>query len=330
MTAFMDAADSNSRIVSPADRNLMRRLTGVIIFLILFTAASTYLWRMYATKFSDITGNAKWIWPQHRLSRNVPVVFFAAHDFDLPPHRAWTRIKILGDPEYTLYFNGQRIGGRRAGDDHQLDVFDVSETARDKGNRILVAVRSTNGVGGLITAVDLKPEIENYVVTNDQWKIFRRWDEDLRLRDVGAAEQPMVIGEPPVGRWNFLTARGGERVEEPTRVLQPRGVESYRTGLPTVEIVSGVAVAGEKPVRATAYDFGPTTGRIRLVVDDDFSIATVVQARTANAPEELRLVEPATLPFVFAPGERTVTDPAERSFRYVIVYGGRAHAEVLQ
>lgn len=308
----------------------MRRLTAAIVFLILFTAASSYLWRLYATKFYDITGNAAWIWPQHRLSRNVPVVFFAAHDFDLPEHRAWTRIKILGDPEYTLYFNGQLIGGRRVGDDRQLDVFDVSEIARNSGNRMLVAVRSTNGVGGLIASVDLKPDIENYIVTGEGWKLFRRWDEALPLRDAGTAAPPMVIGRPPAGRWNFLTPRKGDRVKPVTRVVQPRSAESYRAAVPTVEIVSGVAVAGQKPLRATAFDFGPTMGRVRITAELDSPVARVIEARTANAPEELRLIEPASMPFVFAPGERTVTDPEERQFRYVIVFGGRAHAEVLQ
>lgn len=308
----------------------MRRLTGVILFLILFVAAFSHLWNPYATKFYNITGEAVWIWTPHRLSANVPVVFFAAHDFDLPAHRAWTRIKILGDPEYAFYFNGRLIGGRRIEDDRELDVFDVSDIARDKGNRILVAVRSTNGVGGLIAAVDLKPEIENYVVSGPQWKVFREWHPDLPSRDAGVAIPPMVIGQPPVGRWNFLTTRPGDRSEKPVRIVQPQVAETYRTGIPTIEIRSGVAVSGERSVRATAFDFGPTSGRIRLTIDGEVSIATVIDARTANAPEELNLRERPTVPFVFAPGERSVTDPEERSFRYVIVYGGRARAAVVQ
>src|SRR5687767_7516011 len=87
ITAFMDAADSNARI-TPADRELMRRLTAIIIFFVLFTAAFSYLWRLYATKFYDITGNASWIWARHRISRNIPVAFFAARNFDLPSGRA--------------------------------------------------------------------------------------------------------------------------------------------------------------------------------------------------------------------------------------------------
>lgn len=308
----------------------MRRLTAVTLFLLLLTAAFSYLWRLYSTKFYDITGEATWIWAPHQVSRNMPVVFFAARDFDLPPGRNWTRIKILGDPEYTLYFNGTKIGGRRAGDDRHLDLFDVSGLARDRGNRILVAVRSTNGVGGLIAAVDIKAEIENYIVTGPEWKIFRRWDDRLPFRDAGPAVAPMIIGQPPIGRWNFPAKRPGDAAVEATSILQPREVRQYRTEIPTIEIRDGVAVGGRKTVRATAFDFGPTRGRVKLNFRGGVGMPSVIYARTANAPEELTALEPPTMPFVFGPGEEIVIDPEERAFRYVIVYGGRGTAEVLQ
>lgn len=308
----------------------MRRLTGLVVFLVLFTAAFSYLWRLYSTKFEATTGPASWIWAPHRISRNMPVVFFAARDFDLPPGRNWTRIKILGDPEYVLYFNGRRIGGRRVGDDRHLDVFDVSELARDKENRILVAVRSTNGVGGLIAAVDVAPEIENLVITGRDWKLFGEWSPVLPIADVGTFARPVIIGRPPAGRWNFLTPRQGEPARTEVRVIQPREARSYRTEIPTIRIRQGVAVAGKEAVRATAYDFGPTTGRIRVTSNLQLPVPWVIRARTANAPEELNALLAPDLPFVFAPGETFVDDAEPRSFRYVIVYGARGRAEVVQ
>ena len=307
-------------------------MTAVIVFAVLFTAAFSYLWRLYATKFYAITGAASWIWLPHRINLEMPVVFFAARDFDLPPHRAWTRIKILGDPEYTLYFNGKLVGGRRVGDDRHLDVFDVSDIARDQGNRILVAVRSTNGVGGLIAAVDLKAEVENFIVTGPEWKLFRRWEETLPIRDTpGAGIAPTIIGKPPIGRWNFLDTREGDTLSPPQRVLQPLHAEAYRTEIPTVKVTSGVAVGGKQAIRATAYDFGANTrGRIRISSSRGTPLPWVVRVRTANAPEELRALEAPNLPFVFAPGETSVTDPEERVFRYVIVYGPPSGAEVVQ
>src|SRR5213075_1724317 len=113
-----------------------------------------------------------------------------------------TKIKVAGDPEYTLYFNGQEIGGRRFGEHRDaLDVFDVTQLAKTGRNRIVIAARSTNGVGGVLAAVDLSTEVENYVVTDASWKMFHRWNPALPLRDVGLSTPPMVLGQPPRGRW---------------------------------------------------------------------------------------------------------------------------------
>ena len=49
------------------------------------------------------------------MSANEPVAFFAAREFTLPPNRVYTRLKVLGDPEYTLYVNGREIAGRLVG-----------------------------------------------------------------------------------------------------------------------------------------------------------------------------------------------------------------------
>src|SRR5437867_3045486 len=96
--------------MNASDHNLMRRLA--IGVLALFAGVDAYhrLYLLYAHKFFDVTGRAQWIWAQHQLSRNIPVAFFATRNFDLPPNRQFTRIKVAVDPEYTLYFNGPQIG----------------------------------------------------------------------------------------------------------------------------------------------------------------------------------------------------------------------------
>ena len=75
----------------------MRRITVVLIFVVAFTAVTSQLYRMYAKKFFDVTGPAKWIWAEHQISLNTPVVFFAVRDFDLPANRVFTRIKIAAE-----------------------------------------------------------------------------------------------------------------------------------------------------------------------------------------------------------------------------------------
>src|SRR5258706_13235279 len=98
-----------------------------------------------------------------RMADGDPAAFYATREFDLPPGRQFTQIKVLGDPEYTLYFNGVEIGGRRGEEDIVLDTYDVSKLAREKGNRIVLAPRSPNRVGGLNVAGDLTHEVCDYV-----------------------------------------------------------------------------------------------------------------------------------------------------------------------
>ena len=322
-------ADSSSTI-SPRDRELARRLTAVLLFLILMTAATSYLWRLFSNKFHDNTGAAEWIWAPHRISRNTPVVFFAVKEVELPPHRAWARIKILGDPEYTLYFNGRQVGSRRIRDSLHLDVYDVSALARDGTNRIVVAVRSTTGVGGLIASVDIAPEAENVVVSGKDWKIFGRWDPVLPFKDAGSAVSPMTFGEPPAGRWNYLGQRPAPLSDAPSTVLQPLRSFEYRAMIPTIRIRSGIAVSVLEPARATAYDFGPTSGHVRLVLDRAGGPPPVVRTRLANAEQELAEVEADIRSFVFGEGETSVINPEAESFRYVVVYGGRGRPEVVR
>jgi hypothetical protein len=306
----------------------MRRLTIILLFLLVATASFWSLHRMYSRKFFDLTGTAEWIWAPMWLQRDRPVAFYAVRDFELPERRYYTRIKIHGDPEYTLYFNGQQIAHRRVTERH-LDVYDVTKLARTGLNRIVVAMRSPAGARGLIAGVDLGPEVENYVVTGPAWKIFWRWTDSLPVRD--SAERPaapMSIGHPPIGRWNFLALRNVDPTPVPAETIAPREVFSFRATLPEIKPRSGVPVVVPKAMRATAFDFGPVTGHVRLTATAFQPEATLV--RLTNTRNEIFSIEGYQQPFVFGEGERAVIDPEVRSFRYVVVYGGRATADVVR
>ncbi len=310
----------------------MRRLTIALLGLFGLVAAYSRLDLLYSHKFFDVTGRAEWIWAQHQLSREIPVALFATRDFDLPPNRAFTRIKIAGDPEYTLYFNGAQIGGLRMGEERALDVYDVSTLARTQGNRMVIAARSANGVGGIIASVDVSPSYQNVVPTGREWKIVRRWRDDLLLRDPPPSwiSSPMVIGHPPLGRWNYLSPRPGILTPPAQRIVLPRSWFMFKTAVPRIEDRSGVVVVVSHPIGATAFDFGSVSGRPRLTINYDNGVSRSVQVRFANDVSELRTVEGPVETFVFAAGERTVTDPRERQFRYVMVYGNQATAVVVQ
>jgi hypothetical protein len=307
----------------------MRRLTIVLGFIFLFVFAFSRLHLLYGGKFFDVTGNAEWIWQEERLADGFPAAFYATRDFDLPPQRSFTHIKILGDPEYTLYFNGTEVGGRRVGEESALDEFDVSKLARDKKNRMVVAVRSANGVGGLIASIDIAPDFR-FMGTGRDWHIVTQWRPDILLRDNGLVLRPMLLGRPPARRWNYLSRRPGVLLAPVKSVLPPKQAIPLHTALAEIRIVEGVAVTAATPVQATAYDFGVgATGRLRLTVGAPSLGPHVISVRFATDRSELSDVEGGVEKFIFAPGETSVVDPQRRVFRYAEVFGSSAKAEVL-
>ena len=307
----------------------MRRLSIVFGALLLFTFAFSRLELLYSHKFFDNTGRAEWIWVNHRIASGDPQAFFATKDFDLPPNRYFTRIKIAGDPEYTLWFNGRESGGRRMGDQPTLDAYDVSELAKTTGNRIVVALRSPNGVGGLIAAVDVAADFQNLAVTDASWHIVRRWTPDLIVRDPQSKEAPLRLGRPPARRWNYLELAKRGFTIPPRKIIPPSSSFTFNTALASVDIVEGVAVAVSKKTIGTAYDFAPMTGRVRLTIAGDSNVSRAIKVRFANERSELMTIEGPVEPVVFAPGERTIIDPVVRRFRYVMVYGGGVRAEAV-
>lgn len=313
----------------------MKRVTLVFALIFAFTAAFTHLERTYARKFFDITGGAKWIWAQSRMSDDIPQAFFAAHDFTLPANRVFTHLKVLGDPDYTVFVNGKEIAGRlldlRRGQETErvIDAYDISQLVQTGRNRIVITVRAPRGVGGLIASIDIAPEIANWVVTNGDWKIYRRWDPQILTRDVPTWESPAIIGSPPVGRWNYLTATDRTLATPPTRVTPPRDSFEQIGLIPRIKTTGGVAVAGSDEARATAFDFGFTKGRVRLIDEHDRLISEAVPVRFAFDRAELRLAEWNLRPVVFAPGEHVVTTPEVHEFRYVMVFAKGVRAEVV-
>ena len=308
----------------------MKRLTLALAFIFVFTAAFSHLLGVYSRKFFDRTAPAKWIWARHPMSSNEPLAFFAAREFDLPAKRIYTRLKIAGDPEYTLYVNGREIAGRRVGEQRALDYYDISDLVQTGRTRIVVAVRAPQGVGGLLVSLDIAPETENWIVSNEQWKIYRNWDPLLLQYDIaGASEPPVIVGVPPVGRWNYLEIARRERDAQPVAEKAPKEMFIANAQRPEIRTINGIAVATAIPTKATAFDFGVTKGRVRISVANPRAFSRVVAVRFANARNELGLVEWNPRPIVFAPGETEVTTPEEHSFRYVMAFAREVNAAAL-
>ena len=308
----------------------MQRLGIALAAIFVFTFAYARLDLMYAHKFYDNTGAAEWLWAKHPLSRGIPIAFFVTRDFDLPHERYFTKIKVAADPEYQLYFNGQLLASRRGQDGRFLDVYDVSKLARDGRNRIVIAVRSENGAGGVIAAVDTRPDF-HFLATDSSWNVVRRWTDDLPMHDPGQTARPVLLGRPPAARWNFLTARDGVFVKPPAKIVNPVSAAQIQAALPDINVIGGVAVAGSHPTPGVAYDFNSDIeGRVQLTIQPSMGGSRVVKIRRAYWPRELPPAEGMVDAFVFAPGERMITDAITHSFRYVLVYEGEATVQVVQ
>lgn len=317
--------------VSRSDRDLLKRLAVFAAFVLVFTAAFSHLVSVYSRKFHDRTAPAQWIWARHNMSSDEPVAFFAAREVDLPPNRVYTRLKLLGDPEYTLFVNGKDAAGRRVGEERALDYYDISELVQTGRNRIVIAVRAPKGVGGLLASIDIAPETENWVVTDGQWKIYRQWDPLILQYDVaGQWERPMIVGEPPIGRWNYLEIARREPGRAPVQLLPARDAFPVRALLPAIKTQGGVAVATAERKPATAFDFHPTHGRIRVTLEQDSGFSRLVQIRFANQRSELEVLEWNLRPVVFAPGEREVSIPEAHHFRYAMAFGRDVKVDVLR
>jgi hypothetical protein len=325
-------------VLQEADRIRFRRWTLAVAFLFAVFASFVWVHGFFAHKFHGNTGRAQWIWQNrpfvssHDIDRRsgTPAAFFTVRVFVVPRERDFVHIKIAADPQYTLWFNGVEVGGGGDAGRSALEVYDVSDLARTGSNLMVVAVRSASGVGGLLAAVDFSRTRENVVVTDGSWRIYRLWRANLtsgNLKDLPWSA-PRVLGQPPLGRWNYLRETSGKRATPITTVLYPSAARSFVAALPQIRDISGVVVVISLPVPARVYDFGFVRGHGRI--ESPSRGPRLVRVRYANDSSEFG-GEGRIEPFVLAEGETSVTDPIERTFRYMIIYGeGATAASVVQ
>jgi hypothetical protein len=284
------------------------------------------LHRFYSQKFFDGTGKAQWIWQKHRLASRDPVAFFATRDFAVPAVPTSARLKIAADPEYTLFLNGQEIAGG-ASERVYLDEYDVTRYLRPGRNRIVAAIRSGEGVGGLLIALDLDPSRQNALVSDPSWRIFTRWDPRLLYQDVPGGAAPYVLGEPPIGKWNWPEGRPGRPYGEERFLAYPSSMSRMESWLPETRTIGGVAVSSRRKAQALLFDFGRVVegrGRLELAVSDPEMVRVryFEDVGSLDRDEEIRAL-------VVAEGEEAVVDPQRRRFRYMLVFSPKASASVV-
>jgi hypothetical protein len=313
--------------ISAEDKTFVRRCFLAALLVLIVAGFLTYTWRFFEKKFFITTGEAEWLWVRDPMSAEKPVAFFATRDFELPQGASDVKINVAGDPAYTLWFNGHRVGAGSFRVDRAIRIHDVTALKRDGKNRIVVACRAEKGAGGLLLSVDSGGMQRNVVFTDRRWHVFRKWDDSLLASDprTGADRSLRSFGAPPVGRWNYPPRVVAAEVTDPDHPLQPVSVQPFEGKIPETRILSGVAVASARKVSARAFDFGAATGQVRVTRSP--GDIEVIRIRYANSPEELPM-EGAIVPLVFAAGESSVIDATTPAFRYVIIYGDAGEATV--
>jgi hypothetical protein len=279
-------------------------------------------------------GAAEWVWVELPERLPSPVAFYAVRDFSLAEapgggEAAAVELRLLGDEEYVVWVNGQRVGSNRYAPGAPLDVYRVGDLLLAGPNRLAVELRSSRGAGGLLAALVTTGDEDGVaprmlLATDESWRVARRHLPGLveGWVPVPGEEWARSWGLPPTGRWGMPVAGG----------VRPR---LAAVGEPCDPVAAEVAEGanGGGPGRVI-FDFGrEVTGYLRVGRPPDAPLQGPTVSLFAVADRPVRPLTPGSgaLPLVTLPGTPAWTDVVPRRFRYAAVVGleGPLEASVL-
>jgi hypothetical protein len=305
--------------------------------------------RWAAARWGGVTGGAQWIWLEHERRAPQPLAFYLARDFSLPAVLpASARLLVLGDPEYVLYLNGQRVGagGWLPGD--RVDVYEVASLLRQGGNRLVAELRSADGGGGFLASLVDGGNGHALVVSDARWRAFRRnrlglvrgWlpvtpffaaggGRGNAVSAAGAGFATLSWGRPPIGRWGRITPGWRRPLFSELTAGQPQ-IYAASTTVFQPPAVSRVAADGSMLL----FDWGrEVTGYLELEpgyepgLDPDLVPAPPNLQRTAlvwtgdQPPQPIGTGLEPSAELVLMPSAHLWLDARLRRFRYALVVG---------
>lgn len=266
------------------------------------------------------TGDAKWIWADVDPAANW-VGFFALKDFTLEQVPAGsTTLTVTADEEYVVFLNGHAIGSGRYRPGGIVDTYEVSPALVAGENRLLVELRGTHAVGGLLLSVDSGSR--QIVMTDESWSVLWEYREDAKWPGMvtGEIAPVRVWGVPPTGRWG-APRTSVLRPRLPQQLLSRRPLPAARARLqgkgkwrPLPETPSA-----EQPLgRWVTFDFGrEVAGFINIVPALRGGMRGMFWLGK-HAPVNPRSRRPDGRLFAMV-GQGSWTDAVPRKFRYVTV-----------
>jgi hypothetical protein len=312
----------------PASRfSYGRLLRNALAALLVIAAGLAVEWSWGTMRRSrQATGAAEWIWRGHLTRWSGPKAFYAVRDFDLTEVPANARIVTMGDEEYVLFVNGERVGGNRYTAGAPLDEYDVTTRLAAGTNRLTAHLRSSRAEGAFLLALYLDGEREPALVSSQDWTIVRRFNRRLQRAwiPIERGEQPAVIARPPEGRW------GATREARPRPLLADiallrRGVRPGRVlGEETGWRSMAAAVRGRGGQRlgadAVMLDWGEElTGIVTLRFADGAEAPLGLAYFGEHTPEPVLQAPDAFV--IGTPGQTYWEDAVPRRFRYLLLVG---------
>jgi len=248
-----------------------RYVLAFLLAVVALVAAREFLVAKERAEASANAG-AEWIWSPPRGRPGMPVVMFAAKDFELDFKPVRAELEIAGDEEYHLMVNGRGVAAGRYRS--RLDAYPVGNILRLGANRLLVELRSARGVGGLLVRLHVSGAEgrSTTIVSDGSWRVMRRYVQGVSRPTSATWGEPVrVWGAPPTGRWpastkvhRALTLRRlqGGRARRPMPAW--RNQQPGHRWLPAEEF-------GTEPLGPwVTFDFGrPRTGFVNLNFADN-------------------------------------------------------------
>lgn len=284
--------------------------TSLTILAVLLLALATRAVPALRARGSLPTGEAQWIWKPMNWRDEGPTAFYAVRDFDLPARPRQARLLVTADEEYVLTLNGKRIGAGAWRPGAPLDVYEAGPLLLQGGNRLVVELRSSRGVGGLLLGLEDTAAHRILVGTDQAWRIFPRHQLGLvrGWLPLGGGELAHCWGIPPAGRWDRPR-------EGPLR--PPLG---RLAGAPVPAVSARPAGPAGAPGFLTLYDWGrEVTGYLSLGVlpAERPGVALLF---TGNQPPDPLADAPAGSVLIQA-GRQDWLDARPRRFRYALLAG---------
>jgi len=206
---------------SPRGRTLAA--LAVILFLAIVAERERWFGRLLGTASADVD----WIWSAAPPRDIAPRAFYAARDFELAERPASARLEALGDAEYLVQINGERVGSGRYRSGAPFDAYEVAPLLRRGRNRVVLLLRSALGNGG--AALRISDAAGRVLVASDgEWRVYSGARRELSSEaPLPAGGHATVLGRAPFGRWG--SPASGPLRPRHDEVLAPGGALEAET-----------------------------------------------------------------------------------------------------